>query len=73
MNQIIATNMKKYIKEQITENGCNFTCKIENEQYCHFLVSPECGFYGEMHTLDLPKRQEFYRCRLPEQLKFKGW
>jgi len=72
MNQIIAPNMKDYIREQINEAGnCNFKCNLQEEQYCHFLTTPECGFYGEMHTLDLPERQEFYRCRLPEQLKFK--
>jgi hypothetical protein len=72
MKQIIEQNMKRYIRNQIEENGkCNFDCLINDDKYCHFLANPECGYYSEMHTFDFPQRQEFYRCRFPKQLEFK--
>lgn len=71
MKQIIADCMKDYIRNQIKDGHCGFICNGLDERYCHFLANPSCGHYGEMDLLDLPERQEFYRCRLPKQLKFK--
>jgi hypothetical protein len=68
MNQIIADSMKKYIKDQLEENGykrCTFEFPFDGQDLCHFLVDPACGHYGEYVEISrIPQRKDFYKCRL---------
>ncbi len=66
--QIIADNMKQYIKDQLEEEGrCLFRFYWPDGYRCHFLVDPDCGHYGERKDIDtIPTRSEFYGCRLEE-------
>ena len=68
MDQIIVDNMKKYIKDQLEENGykrCMFGFHFDGQDLCHFLVDPACGRYGEyIEIAQIPQRKDFYKCRL---------
>jgi hypothetical protein len=68
MDQIIVDNMKKYIKDQLKENGykrCMFGFPLDDLDLCHFLADPACGHYGEYIEIPrIPQRKDFYKCRL---------
>jgi hypothetical protein len=72
MRQIIADCMKKFVKQEL-ENYNYTRCKFKTEpignvEYCHFLVDIGCGFWNpEPYNIDLPERQEFYKCDLPQK------
>jgi hypothetical protein len=57
----------KLVNDDLKSNNyskCNWRCEVDGDYLCHFLFDPKCQRYGEFVELDLPKRREFYKCKL---------
>lgn len=68
MNQIIADNMKAYIKGELEANHykrCQFGFPFDGRDLCHFLADPGCECWGEyIEIARIPQRKDFYACEL---------
>mgnify|MGYP006269479357 CR=1 FL=1 len=78
MRQMICHNLKNIIRQELEDSDYK-TCRwrtepINKKTYCHFLANSGCGFWNpECDKIELPQRNEFYPCDLPQmRLKFKG-